>query len=504
MLKVNLKKAIPMSIRSAFVAISLVALAACDSTELLGTDSGSVIINVDDSVLQDDGTDNSIATDDSVATANIVDTAVSAGSFTTLVAALEASGLDAVLADDSSTFTVFAPTDDAFAALGSGAIEALLADTDALTNVLLGHVISGNSVSAETAFSLAGGTVDAANGSALAISNVDGALFINDSQVTTADIAASNGVIHVIDAVILPEQAAVVQDDGGAGAGGGTTPALANIVDTAFAAGNFNRLGEALKATGLDTVLMDEKINFTVFAPTDAAFDALGDDTINALLADPSTLSDILRYHLLADAVVTAQSAVEIAGTKITAANGDEFALSLNKGSLFVNLAQVTATDVLASNGIIHVIDRVLTPPAPTFASGSIVDVAAADGRFNTLVAALQATQLDSVLADNSEVFTVFAPTDDAFALLGVETIEALLADLPTLTNILLSHVITGSRIDSVTALAATGGSVETASGASVALSIQDGALFVNDSRVTMTDIVTDNGIIHVIDAVIQ
>ena len=501
MLKVNLKKAIPMSIRSAFVAISLVALAACDSTELLGTDSGSVIINVDDSVLQDDGTDNSIATDDSVATANIVDTAVSAGSFTTLVAALEASGLDAVLADESSTFTVFAPTDDAFAALGSGAIEALLADTDALTNVLLGHVISGNSVSAETAFSLAGGTVDAANGSALAISNVDGALFINESQVTTADIAASNGVIHVIDSVILPEQAAVVQDDGGAG---GTTPALANIVDTAFAAGNFNRLGEALKATGLDTVLMDEKINFTVFAPTDAAFDALGDDTINALLADPSTLSDILRYHLLADAVVTAQSAVEIAGTKITAANGDEFALSLNKGSLFVNLAQVTATDVLASNGIIHVIDRVLTPPAPTFASGSIVDVAAADGRFNTLVAVLQATQLDSVLADNSEIFTVFAPTDDAFALLGVETIEALLADLPTLTNILLSHVITGSRIDSVTALAATGGSVETASGASVALSIQDGALFVNDSRVTMTDIVTDNGIIHVIDAVIQ
>ena len=248
MLKVNLKKAIPMSIRSAFVAISLVALAACDSTELLGTDSGSVIINVDDSVLQDDGTD-----DDSVATANIVDTAVSAGSFTTLVAALEASGLDAVLADESSTFTVFAPTDDAFAALGSGAIEALLADTDALTNVLLGHVISGNSVSAETAFSLAGGTVDAANGSALAISNVDGALFINESQVTTADIAASNGVIHVIDAVILPEQAAVVQDDGGAG---GTTPALANIVDTAFAAGNFNRLGEALKATDLDLSLI--------------------------------------------------------------------------------------------------------------------------------------------------------------------------------------------------------------------------------------------------------
>jgi len=225
-----------------------------------------------------------------------------------------------------------------------------------------------------------------------------------------------------------------------------------------------------------------KKINFTVFAPTDAAFDALGDDTINALLADPGTLSNILRYHLLADAVVTAQS----------------------KGSLFVNLAQVTATDVIASNGVIHVIDRVLTPPAPTFASGSIVDVAVADGRFNTLVAALQATQLDSVLADNSEIFTVFAPTDEAFALLGVETIEALLADLPTLTNILLSHVISGSRVDSVTALAATGGSVETASGESVALSIQDGALFVNDSRVTMADILTDNGIIHVIDAVIQ
>jgi len=241
-----------------------------------------------------------------------------------------------------------------------------------------------------------------------------------------------------------------------------------------------------------------------VFAPTDEAFAALGQDTINALLADTETLSDILLYHVIGGTSVDAKTAVGLAGTKITAANGEEFALSINGADLYVNLSRVTATDVVASNGVIHVIDTVLTPPAPITASGSIVDVAVADGRFSTLVAALQATQLDSVLADHSGVFTVFAPTDDAFAMLGSDTITALLGDLPTLSNILLTHVVSGSTIDSVTALAATGGSVKTASGASIQLSIRDGGLFVNDSRVIITDIVTENGIIHVIDSVIQ
>jgi len=435
----NLEKVIPTSMRSVLIAVSVAALAACDSAELLETSAGvsagpgTVVVDpvtgnpVDDTVAVDDsgaggaGADGSGSSDGpdggtgAEATGNIIETAVNAGSFSTLAAALAVTGLDDVLADESSTFTVFAPTDDAFAALGSETLEELLADPDSLSDLLLGHVIQGNSVSAGTAFDLAGGTVDAANGSSLAISNVDGNLFINGSQVSGTDIATTNGVIHAIDSVILPGQGTVADDS----IGSGDAPALANLVDTAFARGGFNRLDEALKATGLDAVLMDDKINFTVFAPTDAAFDALGDDVNNALLADPDTLSNILRYHLIADSVVSAQSAVALAGTTVNAANGEEFALSINDGKLNVNLSEVTTADVRASNGVIHAINKVLAPPAPLFVSGSVVDAAVADGRFNTLAAALQATQLDSVLADQDEVFTVFAPTDDAFAALG-------------------------------------------------------------------------------------
>ena len=157
-----------------------------------------------------------------------------------------------------------------------------------------------------------------------------------------------------------------------------------------------------------------------------------------------------------------------------------------------------------ASNGIIHVIDTVLLPPAIAETHGSVVDLAVADGRFTTLVAALQATGLDSVLADHAGVFTVFAPTDDAFDKLGGDTITALLGDLPTLENILLTHVISGATINEVTALSLTGSSAATASGNDVALSIRGGSLFINNSRVIQTNIKAENGIIHVIDTVIQ
>jgi uncharacterized surface protein with fasciclin (FAS1) repeats len=439
-------------------------------------------------------------------TANIVDTAVGAGSFTTLVAALQATGLDSVLADGSQTFTVFAPTDDAFSLLGSETIDNLLADPDTLRDILLYHVLSGSAVDSTAAIGLAGSSVEATNGDQLAISVQGDALFINDSEVTGADVQASNGIIHVIDAVLLPptDGGDTGGGDNGGGDNGGGDGQLVNIVDTAVAAGSFNTLAAALQATGLDDVLADESQRYTVFAPNDAAFDKLGQDTINALLADTDTLRDILLYHVIGGTAVDAATALSIAGTKVTAANDDEFALSVNDGALFVNLSEVIATDVDASNGVIHVIDTVLIPPMIEETHGTVVDLAVADGRFTTLVAALQATGLDVTLADHDGTFTVFAPTDDAFAVLGTDTINALLGDLPTLSNILLTHVISGATIDSVTAFSLAGSSAETASGTSVSLSISDGSLFINNARVIQTDIKAENGTIHVIDAVIQ
>lgn len=276
-----------------------------------------------------------------------------------------------------------------------------------------------------------------------------------------------------------------------------------NLAQLAAGAPNFTVLATALQLTGLDAVLSDGSAEFTVFAPNDQAFERLGSDTIAALVADPATLQQILLTHVLplrADST----AALSLVGSTIESAGGADLALSVNDGSLYVNTSKVIATDINASNGVVHVLDRVILPRSLTEAAGTIVDVAVENGSFNTLVAALQAAGLDSVLADAHAEFTVFAPTDAAFAALGDDTIAALLSDTDALSSVLLTHVIAGAAVDSTTALALTGGSVETASGVSVNLSIRGHELFVNNSQVVIADIVTDNGVIHVIDSVIQ
>jgi uncharacterized surface protein with fasciclin (FAS1) repeats len=280
--------------------------------------------------------------------------------------------------------------------------------------------------------------------------------------------------------------------------------ATGTIVDVAISAGNFTTLVTALQATGLDATLADETATFTVFAPTDEAFAALGEDTINSLLGDTETLSDILLYHVISGQAVDSTTASSLAGQTVEMANGDTVAISRVGDALKINDATVTTADIMTDNGIIHVIDAVLTPPAAMESPGTIVDVAVAAGDFTTLVAALEATGLDATLADASATFTVFAPTDTAFEALGQETIEALLADTDTLSDILLYHVISGQAVDADTAATLAGESVEMANGDTVAISLEGDALKINDSTVIMEDIITDNGIIHVIDAVLS
>jgi len=498
--------------RALMTALAVVTLTACDGATTLTDLTGSTS-TVD-------------ASADMVAPKSITATAVGAESLSTLVAALQVAELDSVLADESQTFTVFAPINDAFTALGGDTVQSLLADREALTQVLLTHVVGGQ-LERSTLDGFARESLETVSGNNVVVQTTASGLYINGSRVI-GEVAATNGVVYLIDAVIAEGQ--VPSDQATSNANNAATvtesntssnnqsnansqnnsnasedsASLQNIVDTAVAAGSFNTLVAAVQAAGLESVLADDSGTFTVFAPTDDAFAALGQNTINALLADPETLKNILLYHVIGGTAVEAKTAVSLAGKKITAANNNEFALSINDGELFVNTSKVVATDVFASNGVIHVIDKVILPPTPTHASGSVVDVAVADGRFTTLVAALQATGLDATLSDHGGIFTVFAPTDSAFEKLGAGTINALLGDLPTLTNILLTHVVSGATIDSVSAMAASGGFVSTASGTDVAISIRNGELFINSSKVIIADIVTENGIIHVIDTVIQ
>ncbi|MFZ6021269.1 MAG: fasciclin domain-containing protein [Chloroflexota bacterium] len=405
----------------------------------------------------------------------IVDIAVADGRFTTLVAAVQAAGLVDTLAGEGP-FTVFAPTDDAFAKLPAGTLEELLKpeNKQQLTDILLYHVVAGKVMAADVV-NLS--EAETALGEKVTIKVEDGKVFVNDAQVIITDIEASNGVIHVIDTVILPPSM--------------TAEAPKDIVDIAVADGRFTTLVAAVQAAGLVDTLKSEG-PFTVFAPTDEAFAKLPAGTIEALLKpeNKQQLTDILLYHVLPGKVMAASvSDGLIADTAL----GTSVFFKVDMGKAYINEAQIIITDIEASNGVIHVIDTVILPK-------DIVD-AAVFNKFETLVAAVQAADLVETLKGEGP-FTVFAPTDEAFAKLQAGTLENLLKpeNKQTLTNILLYHVVPGRVLaEDVVKLT----EAETALGQKVTIKVEDGKVFINNAQVIVTDIKTTNGVIHVIDTVI-
>ncbi|BET66495.1 hypothetical protein ASA1KI_14130 [Opitutales bacterium ASA1] len=272
----------------------------------------------------------------------IVENLVAAGNFNTLVAAVQAADLVDVLnsAGEFSPFTLFAPTDEAFAALPAGTVESLLGNIPALTNILLYHVVPRAQV---LSTDIAPGPVMTANGEPVSLS-LEGGVFVNTSQVIEADWLASNGVIHPVSSVILPGPESTTQ----------------TIVQNLVAQGNFSTLVAAVTAAGLVDTLNGAG-PFTLFAPTDAAFAKLPAGTVEALLADIPTLTDILLYHVVSGAKVLSGDVVPGA---VTMANGDPATLSAT-GGLKINQANITGVDWESSNGVIHFIDEVILPPAP-------------------------------------------------------------------------------------------------------------------------------------------
>lgn len=281
------------------------------------------------------------ADDHTPKSSSIVDIAMADGRFNTLVAAVTEAGLADTLADDGP-FTVFAPTDEAFAsalALMGVSAEDFLADKEALTKILLYHVVPGKIMAAdvmglESATTLAGFDLSF---------NTEMGVRINDaSNVVIADIEAGNGVIHVIDNVLFPPNH------------------LAGIlVDS----GIFNTLLAALDETGLTATLAEDG-PFTIFAPTDEAFaaslDALG-LTVDDLLADPAALTDILLYHVVPGEV----TAADVAGLRsVKTLNGASISIEVIDGQVVLNGGQATVSnpDLIGSNGVIHMISGVLLP----------------------------------------------------------------------------------------------------------------------------------------------
>lgn len=340
--------------------------------------------------------------------------AAATGSHNSLVAALSHAGLVEALQGEGP-FTVFAPTDEAFAEAGFNLSEFDNDDDNAtLTSILLYHVYQG---AVDAASVTDGLTVEMMNGENATFSVVNGTVSVGDAEVTTADVMASNGIIHVIDAVLTPPS---LQEPSGptgppgeicyniithtivpgateaecgaymyledfemngqnvTGCYNSITHAFANVSQsvcdgymwappvnlamTAAATTVHTALVEALNTAELVATLSGED-NYTVFAPTDEAFAAAGIDLASFDTAEEiAVLADILLYHVVAGE--TLSSDLSEGTTTVTTANGDTVDITVDANGVMIGGATVTLADVPASNGVIHVIDAVLFPPA--------------------------------------------------------------------------------------------------------------------------------------------
>ncbi len=283
---------------------------------------------------------------------NIVTVAVEAGQFKTLVAAVQAAGLVETLSG-KGPFTVFAPTDEAFAKLGKDAIADLLKpeNKDKLTSILTYHVVAGEYPAAKVVAAKSLKTVQGADVTVAAGKDV----MVGTAKVLKTDIKASNGIIHVIDSVILPPAANTAEASMKAG-----KKNLPNLVAVASKAGSFNTLLKAAAAAGLADTLANGG-PFTIFAPNDEAFAKLGKDTIADLLKpeNKDKLAAILKYHVVSGAVMSPE-AVKLTSAKTL--QGGDLTLKVVDGKLTIDGAKVIAADVEGSNGVIHVVDSVLLP----------------------------------------------------------------------------------------------------------------------------------------------
>lgn len=290
--------------------------------------------------------------------------------FATLLTAVQAAApavLEA-LGDPEAELTVFAPTDAAFAALaealGEEAFGELLANEGDLTDVLLYHVLEGAVDSATVVGLLEEGafTVETLNGQRLDVAgDTEAGITIDSANLVLemVDIEAANGIIHVIDAVLVPEFRTVAEI----------------VIDSASLeeGAEFTTLLTAVQAAdpAVLELLSDETADLTVFAPTDEAFAALG-DALGDIVEDTELLTTILQYHVLVGsaysdevlALFEGEDDMMLETVEIEMASGDTATLTLNDDGLFINGAQIITTDIEADNGVIHVIDAVITPPA--------------------------------------------------------------------------------------------------------------------------------------------
>lgn len=409
-------------------------------------------------------------------TKSIVDIAKSNPELSTLVDAIVSAGLTDVLSG-TGPFTVFAPTNSAFAKLDPATFNNITSSPTLLTALLQYHVVSGNVMSGD----LSNGMVATLlSGKSLDI-NIDNGVVINgSSKVTTADVEASNGVIHIVDEVLIPDDF-VAQ----------------TIVQIAAGNPDFSTLVTILSLPEMADLLQaanDPTADLTVFAPTNDAFaallSALGKTELSELPVN--LVKEIVQYHILGSAVMSSELSE---GEVETLLPGESVTVDLSDG-VKINDSKVVIADVQAINGVIHAVDAVLLPSFVAQAVGTISEPVLFDNDFTILAAALRKAELLGTVSTTDNL-TLFAPDNAAFVAAGITSLDGL--DKEALTPILLYHVL-GSKILS-SQLPADGMAMTLNNDEKIYLGYLSDRVLINGlTTITEVDIEKSNGVVHKIN----
>jgi transforming growth factor-beta-induced protein len=408
---------------------------------------------------------------------NIVQIAQSDPNLSTLVDAVVAANLASTLSGDGP-FTVFAPTNAAFAKLDPNILNNIISTPSLLTALLQYHVVSGE----VTSDMLSNGAVPTLlSGQSIDVDLTNGVTLNGSSKVTTADIIASNGVIHIIDEVLLPEDF-VAQ----------------TIVQIAASNPDFSTLVSILSKPELADLLAaanDPTQDLTVFAPNNAAFDAvldaLGKDSVDDLPV--GLLREIVQYHIVGGAVFSDQLTN---GDVPTLLENESVTVDLTDG-VKINDSNVISADIEAVNGVIHVVDAVLLPSYVATAVGTISEVILFDPNYTILVAALRKAELLNTVS-TSDNLTLFAPDNAGFVAAGITSLDGL--DKEALTPVLLYHVL-GAKVLS-SQLPADGMATTLSDAQKIYLGyLSNGVVLINGlTQITAVDIEKSNGVVHKIN----
>jgi transforming growth factor-beta-induced protein len=395
----------------------------------------------------------------------------------------------------TGNFTVFAPTNEAFTQLLSTIGQTSIDNVpeDVLKSLLQYHVVASGAVFSTQ---LAAGNVVTANTESIAVTIAGGIRLNGTTQVITADVEAANGVVHIVDQVLVPTSIGRFVN---------------TVVEPAYFNKNFTTLIAAVKGASpsiLETLLNSSKK--TLFAPTNEAFVAAGITTLPA----QATLDAVLRYHVIGSEIRAAQLPTNTApaNSEVTTLGGKFYLSNRGSNGVFINgSTQVTATDIVADNGVVHVINRTLMPPSLTIFKVVEAAAAASPAQFTKLLQALNRNEVQAIKStadDATANLTVFAPTDAAFEASGINLTTV---DGPTLVAVLQKHIIsapttTTGRVFSRDLIT---GNVATLNGTvainATALTVTSGGVAANivTTPAGLINILGTNGVVHAIDKVL-